>query len=425
MKKINKIGVIGAGSMYSPELIDGFIKRKDELPVSEIVLMDIDETNLNITGNLAKRMVKRAGIPTKITITTDRKKALEGSDFVVTQIRVGGLDGRARDENIPLEFGVIGQETTGPGGFCMALRTIPVVLEIAREMEKLSPEGLMINFTNPSGLITEAITRHSNIQVIGLCNAPLTYQMRFAELFNVSRDDIWMDYFGLNHLSWIRKVYVKGIDKTDIVMEKIINGEAEDLPGFVFNKKLLKALGMMPNGYLMHFYHGDRILKHLRESKPRAEVVKRVNQELMDIYSDPTVDEKPKVLEQRGGAWYSDAAVALISAIVNDKKEIHIVNVPNQGVLPSLPNDCIVEVPALVKQSGVYPIAQDDMPLSVRGLVQIVKTYEQLTIEAAVEGSWDKALLALVNHPLVPDADTAERLLDRLIEDNKEFLPQF
>ena len=420
-----KIGVIGAGSTYSPELVDGFIKRRDELSVSEIVMMDINRERLEITGGLAKRMISRAGLDTKITLTLDRKQALAGADFVVTQIRVGLMEGRARDESIPLEFGVIGQETTGPGGFCMALRTIPVMIELAREMEALSPEGWMINFTNPSGLITEALTRYSNVKMVGLCNSPITYQNRFAALFGVEREQIWMDYFGLNHFSWIRKVYLDGKDVTGIVLEKILSGEAEDLPGYPFNKKMIRALGMIPNGYLQFYYHRDKILDKLMHNPGRAEVVMKIDRELLELYKDPNLTEKPKILEQRGGAWYSDAAVALISAMVNDKKEVHIVNVQNQGCLPGLDSEAVVEVPALVKNSGVLPLVQEEMPLSVRGLIQLIKSYEQLTVEAGVHGSREMALLALANHPLVPNVDIAEALLERLIEANREYLPQF
>jgi len=420
-----KVGVIGAGSTYAPELIDGFIKRRDELSVSEIVMMDIDKERLDITGGLAQRMVKRGSLNTKIKLTLNRKEALEGADFVVSQIRVGLMEGRARDESIPLEYGVIGQETTGPGGFCMALRTIPVMIEMAREMESLSPNGWMINFTNPSGIITEALTRYSKVKIVGLCNAPITYQNRFAELFNVKREQIWMDYFGLNHLSWIRKVFLDGNDVTNLVLEKILSGEAEELPGYVFNKKMIKALGMIPNGYLMHYYHGNKILDKLMHNPGRAEVVMKIDRELLDLYKDPNLNEKPKILEQRGGAWYSDAAVALISAIINDKKEVHIVNVRNQGCLPGLTADSVVEVPALVKSTGPYPLVQEEIPLGVRGLVQLVKAYEQLTVEAAVHGSREAALLALANHPIVPNVDVAEKLLDRLIEANRDYLPQF
>ena len=421
-----RVGVIGGGSTYTPELIEGFIKRREELPVSRITLMDIDQTKLDIVGGLSQRMAKRAGIETEVVLTTDRRQALEGADFVISQLRVGGLEGRARDEGIPLEFNVIGQETTGPGGFAMALRTIPVMLDIAREMETLSPSGWLINFTNPSGLIAEAINRYSRVRVIGLCNAPITLRNRIAALFGVDGERIQMDYLGLNHLSWVRKVYLDGRDITRDVLAKIMDGGAADLPGYAFNKKLLQALRMIPNGYLQYYYHTDKVLEKMqRAEKSRAEVVMDIEQELLQLYQDPNLKEKPKVLEQRGGAFYSEAAAALISAIVNNKNEVHIVNVPNRGTLQGLPDEAVVEVPALVNRSGARPLVIGEMPLAVRGLVQAVKAYEELTVEAAVTGGREVALLALVAHPLVPTVDVAERLVGRILEANRAYLPQF
>jgi 6-phospho-beta-glucosidase len=325
-----------------------------------------------------------------------------------------------------LEFGIVGQETTGPGGFAMALRTIPVMLEIAREARTLCPDGCLINFTNPSGLIAEALTKHCDIQVIGLCNAPITLRNRIATLLSVEGERIRLDYFGLNHLSWIRAVYLDGRNVTDEVLRKIIEGEAADLPGYAFSRRLLKALGMIPSGYLQYYYHADEVLEKMRAAdKRRAEIVMDIDRELLDLYQDVNLSQKPKVLEQRGGAWYSDAAVALIDAIANDKAEVHIVNVPNRGALKELPDDVVVEVPAMVNRSGARPLPVEEVPPAVRGLMQAVKAYEQLTVEAALTGSRDAALLALVAHPLVPTVGIAEKLLDRVLEANRPYLPQF
>jgi 6-phospho-beta-glucosidase len=421
-----KVAVIGGGSTYTPELIEGFIKRREQLNVSQIRLMDVDSERLMIVGGLAQRMVAKAGVETEIVLTTQRHQALEAADFVVTQLRVGGLDGRARDETIPLEFGIVGQETTGPGGFAMALRTIPVMLEIAREAMTLCPDGWLINFTNPSGLIAEALARCCDIQVIGLCNAPITLRNRIATLLSVEGDHIRLDYFGLNHLSWIRGVYLDGQDVTGQVLAKIIDGEAASLPGYAFSRRLLKALGMIPTGYLQYYYHADEVLEKMRAAKkPRAEIVRGIDQELLGSYQDINLAQKPAVLEQRGGAWYSDAAVALIDAIANDKGETHIVNVPNQGALKELPDEAVVEIPALVNRSGAQPLVVKEVPPAVRGLMQAVKAYEQLTVEAATSGSRETALLALVAHPLVRTVGTAEKLLDRILVANRAYLPQF
>jgi len=422
-----KVGVIGGGSSYTPELIEGFIKRRDELSVSRITLMDIDQGRLDIVGGLAQRMVKRAGVVTEVVLTTEQRAALEGADFVITQLRVGGLEGRARDEKIPLEFGIIGQETTGPGGFAMALRTIPVMLNLAGEMDTLSPNGWLINFTNPSGLITEALNRYSSVRSIGLCNGPITMRNRIADDLGVDGERIWLDYFGLNHLAWIQRVLLDGQDITDDLLAKIVETPGQTaLLDFDFDKKLIAALGMIPSGYLRYYFHTDRVLKQMQQAgRTRAEVVMEIDQELMNLYSAPELKEKPKVLEQRGGAWYSDAAVALISAIVNDKNEVHIVNVPNCGALKGLADEAVVEIPALVNRSGAHPLVIGEMPLAVRGLVQAVKAYEELTVDAAVTGSRQTALLALVAHPLVPTADVAEQLLARILEANRAYLPQF
>lgn len=421
-----KVGVIGAGSIYTPELIEGFIKRQNELNVSRIVLMDINVERLKIVGGLAQRMVKRAGSETIVELTTEREPALKASDYVITQIRVAGMQGRALDEKIPLGLGVIGQETTGPGGFAMALRTIPVMLDIARQMESLSPEGWLINFTNPSGLITEALTRYADVNVVGLCNAPITYINRLAALLEVEGRRITLDYFGLNHLTWIRGVYLDGHDVTPKVMAAILGGKAQDLPGYVFNPTFVKALNLIPCGYLQYYYHRDQVLAALLAAeKCRAEIVMDIERELLEMYQDPTLKEKPKLLEQRGGAWYSDAAVQLISALENDKREVHVVNVRNQGALTDLSPDSVVEVPALVSRAGPRPLTVGAMPRCVRGLVQQVKAYEELTIEAAVHGCEQSAQLALGNHPLVSNVNLAEALWHKLKEAHRSYLPHF
>ncbi len=421
-----RICVVGAGSTYTPELVEGFIKRREELQVSQISLMDIDAGKLEIVGSLARRMITKSGLPAKVVLTTDRREALEGADFVITQIRVGGLEGRSKDESIPLRFGLIGQETTGPGGFAMALRTIPVMLDLARDMEAVAPRAWLINFTNPSGLITEALHRHSRVRTIGLCNAPITIRNRIATALGVSGERIWLDYFGLNHLGWVRTVYLDGCDVTEDVLARMVSGEAANLAGYAFNSRLIEALGMIPNGYLQYYYHSEKVLeKLLSAGGSRADTVMKIEKELLDLYRNPELKEKPKILEQRGGAWYSDAAVALINAIANDRKETHIVNVPNQGALGGLPDGAVVEVPTLVKSSGAHPLILGDMPAAVRGLVQSVKAYEELTVQAAVTGSRQTALLALVAHPLVARADIADRLLGAILEANSFYLPQF
>ncbi len=420
-----KVGVIGGGSSYNPELIEGFILRREELNIRQVILMDVDPKRLEVVGGLARRMVEKAGLPMKVALTTDYDDAVDGADFVVTQFRVAGMEGRLRDETIPLEFGVIGQETTGPGGFAFALRSIPLVLEICQRLERSASQAWLFNFANPAGLLTEAINKYANVKIAGLCNGPITVQHRLADLLHVEWENIRMDYFGLNHLAWVRHVNHRGEDVTATVLDQILDPEiGTRVMGYPFNSAVLKALRMIPSGYLQFFYHRDRVLQKLTAGPPRARVVMDLDHNLLEMYRDPELKEKPALLEKRGGAWYSWLAVALMSAIVNDKNEIHIVNVTNRGAIAELSPQSVVEVPCVVGRAGITPLTIGEMPVSVRGLVQQVKAYEELTIQAAVERSYDAALLALLNHPLVPSADVAEHLLQRLIEANKGYWPE-
>jgi len=415
-----KLCVIGAGSTYTPELIEGVLARRDELPISQVALMDIDREKLTIVSGLVQRMVEVAGEGPELTVTTDRAEAIEDADFVVTQIRVGGLEARIKDEKIPLQFGVIGQETTGPGGFANALRTIPVMLDIAADVARLAPKARLINFTNPSGLITEALNRYSDAQVIGLCNSPIGLQRQIARHFGVPAADVVLDYFGLNHLSWVRGVRIRGDDFSDPAVEAAA-GWSDGRQG-----QLIRTLRMIPSGYLRYYYFTDEVLEELmRAPKTRGEVVVEVERRLLEMYSDPALKTKPKELEKRGGAHYSEAAMALISAIYNDKDEWHVVNVTNAGCIVDLPDLAVVEVPAQVSSDGAHPRPIGELPLEVRGLVHAVKAYEELTMRAAVEGDHRAALLALTNHPLVPSFGVAHALLDALLQAHRPYLPQF
>lgn len=415
-----KVCVIGGASTYTPELIEGFIKRKKELPVREIVLMDIDEPKLSIVGGLAARMVEKAGLGASVTLTTDRQQAIQSADFVLTQIRVGGLPARIRDERIPIELGVIGQETTGPGGFAKALRTVPVLLSIARDIDRLAPGAWLINFTNPSGIVTEALLKYSRVNVIGLCNVPIGMTRSLAVKLEVRPEQLFLEYIGLNHLSWITRVTVDGKDVTRDAVRKSLKGRPEE------DQAWMKTYGMIPNGYLHYYYARDKVMEHLlKAEKTRGEIVSEVEAELLRKYANPDLKRKPKELEKRGGAHYSTAAVSLASAIYNNKRELHIVNVRNRGTIPCLPYDCAIETNCVVDARGAHPLSIGDVPLEIRGLLQAVKAYEELTVKAAVEGSRKIALQALVAHPLVPSFTVASDLLDRILEANRDYLPQF
>ncbi|WP_027632803.1 6-phospho-beta-glucosidase [Clostridium hydrogeniformans] len=432
-----KITVIGGGSSYTPEIIEGFIKRREELPVSEINLVDIEagREKLEIVGNLAKRMVKKAEVDIKINLTTDRREALKDSDFVVTQFRVGGLEARAKDERFPLKYDVIGQETTGPGGFAKALRTIPVMMDICKDIKELCPNAFLINFTNPSGLVTEAVNKFTDVKCIGLCNVPVHMKMNFAEILEVSPEDLYVDFAGLNHLVWVKNVWLKGEDVTMKLIDIMTDGETmsmKNIPPMPWDRDYLKALGCIPSPYHRYYLMSDKLLEEEKKAASpegdgtRAEVVKKVETRLFELYKDEELKEKPKELEKRGGAYYSEAAVSLISAIYNDKKEVHVVNVVNNGTIKDLPADCVIERNCLIDRRGATPITlKEELPIEALGVVQAVKAYEVPAVEAAVKGDKDKAFLAMANHPLVPSVEVAKKLLEELFEINKDHLKQF
>ncbi len=419
-----KVCVIGGGSTYTPELMEGLIARRHELGLETISLMDINGERLRVVGGLAERMLRAAQADIKLELTTCRREALEGADFVITQIRVGGIASRIQDERIPLQFGVVGQETTGPGGFASALRTIPVMLDIAHDMAELAPGAYLINFTNPSGIITEALLRYSRVTAIGLCNIPIGLQHRIARLLGVSPERIRLDYVGLNHLSWVRGVKLDGEDVFGQVMERAIAmARAGELP---FSPELLETLGMIPCDYLRYYYHHDQVVAEQRRSgRTRGEVVQEIEAELLRMYADPALNRKPELLEKRGGAYYSTAAVALMSAIHRDAGEVQIVNTRNDSALPDLPAGCVVELPSVIGRGGAKTLPVDPMPPSIRGLVQAIKAYEELTVRAAVEGDERAALQALLAHPLIPSFGVARDLWVAIKEANKAYLPQF
>lgn len=431
-----KVVTIGGGSSYTPELVEGFIKRYKELPVSELWLVDVKEgeEKLNIVGALARRMVKKSGVPIDIHLTLDRREALVDADFVTTQIRVGFLDARKEDERIPLKYNVIGQETNGPGGLFKALRTIPVILDIAREMEELCPNAWLINFTNPAGIVTEALLKYGRIKkVIGLCNVPIGMEMAVAKILEVESHRIRIEFAGLNHLVYGLNVYLDGEKITDKVLELLNSDKAnitmKNIPGLEWEKSFIKALGIMPCPYHRYYYKMSEMLdEELKESQisgSRAEVVKKIEEELFELYKDPNLDIKPTQLEKRGGAYYSDAACRLIHSIYNDKGDIQTVNTMNKGAIAGIPYNSAVEVSCVITKEGPLPVTIGELPVAVRGLVQQIKSFEMLAVEAAVTGEYDKALLALVINPLVQSDKVAKIILDEMLEVNKEYLPQF
>lgn len=430
-----KIAVIGGGSSYTPELIDGFIKRYDTLPVNEIWLCDIEngKEKLDIVTGLARRMVEHSGLPIKVFSTLRRDEALRGASFVLTQLRVGGLEARAKDERIPLKYGLIGQETTGAGGFAKGLRTIPVILDICRDMERLCKDAWLINFTNPAGMVTEAVLKYTRIKTMGLCNVPIGMTKNVAKMLDVDSDRLLIEFAGLNHLVWGKRIWLDGQRVDEKVFDLIADGESmtmKNIPDLKWDGAFLKNLNMLPCPYHRYYYLTkdmlDDELKALTENgSTRAEAVMEIEKALFDKYQNVELKEKPIELEQRGGAWYSDAAVSLIQSIFGDYRDIHTVNIQNKGTIPGLPNDSVVEVNAVIGKHGALPLAVADMPIHAIGLMQSVKAYEQLTVEAVVNKDRALGVQALAVHPLVDSVEKARLLLDDIVSENAEYLEYF
>ncbi|MED5099130.1 6-phospho-beta-glucosidase [Niallia circulans] len=435
MGKGIKIVTIGGGSSYTPELVEGFIKRYDSLPVRELWLVDIPEgeEKLNIVGNLAKRMVKKAGLPIEIHLTLDRREALKDADFVTTQFRVGLLAARAKDERIPLKYNVIGQETNGPGGLFKGLRTIPIILDIVKDMEELCPNAWLINFTNPAGMVTEAVLRHSNWKkIVGLCNVPISIQMGIAKLLEVESSRVHVDFAGLNHMVFGLNVYLDGKNITPDFLEKMSKHKSDTMRNIAaidWEPDFIKVLGVIPCGYHRYYYKQAEMLQNeleeAAEQGTRAEVVQQLEKELFELYKDENLDKKPPQLEKRGGAYYSDAACSLIDSMYNDRRDIQPVNTINNGAIASIPNESAVEISSIITKDGPKPIAIGDLPVAVRGLVQQIKSFERVAAEAAVTGSYHTALLAMTINPLLPSDKVAKQILDEMLEAHKEHLPQF
>ncbi|MDQ0818865.1 6-phospho-beta-glucosidase [Bacillus pumilus] len=436
MKDGIKIVTIGGGSSYTPELVEGFIKRYHELPVKELWLVDIEagQEKLNIVGALAKRMVEKAGLPIEVHLTLDRREALKDADFVTTQFRVGLLEARAKDERIPLKYGVIGQETNGPGGLFKGLRTIPVILDIVKDMEELCQDAWLVNFTNPAGMVTEAVLRYTNLKkVVGLCNVPIGIKMGIAKALDVDVERIEVQFAGLNHMVYGLNVYLDGVSIMDQVLDELGNPNSQwsmkNIEAKNWEPSFVKGLGVIPCPYHRYYYKTKDMLeeeqKAAQEKGTRAEVVQQVEQELFELYKDPDLSIKPPQLEKRGGAYYSDAACNLISSIYNDKHDIQPVNTVNRGAIASIPAESAVEVNCIITKDGPKPIATGDLPVAVRGLVQQIKSFERVAAEAAVTGDYETALVAMTINPLVPSDEIAKQILDEMLEAHREYLPQF
>jgi 6-phospho-beta-glucosidase len=409
-----KVAVIGAGSTYTPELVSGLSRERERLPVSELVLHDIDRERREVVGAMAARMLEKQGFRGGLTLTDDLVRAVDGADFVLVQIRVGGQEARLGDETAPLGCGCIGQETTGAGGFAKALRTVPVVLEIAEQARAhAAPEAWIVDFTNPVGIVTRALVDAGH-RAIGLCNVAIGFQRRFAGWLGVEPARVLVDHVGLNHLTWVRAVVVDGED----VLPRLVAEHAEEIAdGLELPVRLLDELGAIPSPYLRYFYRHDEVLAEQRVGVPRAAAVAEIERELLELYRDAELAEKPALLEQRGGAFYSEAATALIASLAGDTGDVQVVDVRNAGAVPGLADDDVVELPGRVGREGAVPLAQRPLAPELLGLVQHVAAYERLTAEAAVTRDPVIARKALLAHPLIGQLEPVERLLEDLAVD--------
>jgi 6-phospho-beta-glucosidase len=419
-----KIAVVGGGSTYTPELIEGFLTHRERLPVDELMLLDINSERLEIVGGLAQRILTRNEWPGELVLTSDRDRALEGANFVIVQLRVGGQAARLVDETLPLEFGCIGQETTGPGGFAKALRTVPVVLDIAEETARRSAnDAWVVDFTNPVGIVMQALLDEGH-RAIGLCNSAIGFQRQIAGLLDVAPDRVALEHVGLNHLTWERAARVDGVDR----LPDLISREADAIGEHIgIPADLIRLLRAIPSYYLRYFYLTDEVLREQLSGarRSRAEEVMAIEERLLEMYRDPMLTEKPKLLEKRGGAFYSEAAAQLIASLHAGTGDDQVVDIRNEGAIPDLPADAVVEIPARIDREGAHPGRFSALPPEMLGLVQQVKAYERLTVKAAIEGDRDVALKALLANPLVGRYSVATGLLEALLQANRKHLARF
>ncbi len=427
-----KVAVIGGGSTYTPELVNGFIERMSQFPLDQLWLMDVDEERLNIVGQFTKQMASAKNAHFEIKLTTDQRQAIEGASYVITQLRVGQMEARREDEYLGKRYGIVGQETTGIGGMAKALRTIPVILEIARDIQKLAPNALLINFSNPSGLVTEALFRYTpDINSIGVCNAALTTKMELLEKLNnklgtkYSEQEAEIKTLGLNHLTWYYGFSINGEDFWGQIMAEIVD-EQRKVKEPYFDPDTLENLQLLPNSYLRYYYYTENMIRKQADWPPsRAEEVMQIEAELLKTYTHQNLSKPPKKLMQRGGAYYSTVATQLINAHHNDLNETHVINTRNNGAVPGWDNDWVIEIPSRVTARGIFPIPTHPLPPECESLIFSVKAYEILTAQAAVEGSRAAAYKAILTHPLGPSAEKIKALLEDMLDINKQYLPNF
>jgi 6-phospho-beta-glucosidase len=417
-----KLAVVGGGSTYTPELVAGLARERERIDLRELVLHDIDPERRDVVGGLAGRMLAAAGYEGEFSVTDDLDRALDAASFVLIQLRVGGQEARLSDETVPLACGCIGQETTGAGGLGKALRTVPVVLEIAaRARELAAADTWIVDFTNPVGIVTRALRDHGH-RAVGLCNVAIGLQRSIARLLDVEPERVLVDQVGLNHLTWVRAVKFDGSD----VLRELLGDHGDALAEQVGQPRaVLDELGAIPSYYLRYFYFHDRVLEEQQNGVPRATTVAEIEHELLKLYRDPSLTTKPKLLEQRGGAYYSEAATQLIASLATGNGDTQVVDIRNEGTISGLADDDVVELPARIEAHGPVPLPQAPLAPELIGLVQHVAAYERLAVTAALTG--DRVLVhkALLAHPLIGQVPQADELVEALLANGAEHLPQF
>jgi 6-phospho-beta-glucosidase len=415
-----KLTVIGGGSTYTPELVDGIARLSSEIKISELVLVDPDASRLAVVGPFSARIMARYGHPATVSWTSDLDAAVDGAGAVLIQLRVGGQATRHRDETWPLEFCCVGQETTGAGGFAKALRTVPVVLDVAERVRRLAaPDAWIIDFTNPVGIVTRALLDAGH-RAIGLCNVAIGYQRLFAEQLGVTPESVDLDHVGLNHLTWERGVSVAGVDR----LPELLAAHGEEIAGHTgLPLAVTQAVHAVPSYYLRYYWAHDAVVQEELFHETRAQAVARIEEQLLAMYADPALDTKPELLQHRGGAFYSEAAVALLASLITNARDRQVVNMRNNGTLPFLADESVIEVSAIVGADGAVPVEVAPVNPLMSGLIAHVSSYEELALDAALRGGRDRVAKALLAHPLVGQYDLAEKLTDRLLAENASFLP--
>lgn len=437
MKKAIKVVTIGGGSSYTPELMEGFIKRYEELPIREIWLVDVEKgrEKLEIVGAMAQRMWDATPYDVKVHLTLNRREALPGADFVTTQIRVGQIDARIKDERIPLSYGMLGQETNGAGGIFKAFRTIPAILDVVKDMRELCPDAWLINFANPSGMVTEAVINQSGWEkCIGLCNIPIGSMLSEPKLFGKTEEEMVYRFAGLNHFHWHRVFDTDGTEVTKEILRRLVDEGADiGIPANIPNAKFLddhiRSMNVIPCAYHRYYFNSEFMLQYglngYKNGGTRGQIVKQTEKELFELYKDPALDYKPPQLAKRGGAHYSDAACECINAIYNNKKSHMVVSTRNRGAVPDLTPDQVVEVSCQITSAGALPIAFGKFGPAERGWLQLMKAMEECVVQAAVTGDYGMALQAFILNPVIPSGETAQRVLDELLVAHEAYLPQF